>query len=121
MAKILAVDDSDIVRSQVRKALEGGGYQVVEAVNGIDGLEKANANPDVKLVVCDVNMPEMDGLMMCTKLREISSFKSVPIFMLTTESSPEMKAQGKAAGVTAWMIKPFNPEKMVAAVKKVIG
>jgi two-component system, chemotaxis family, chemotaxis protein CheY len=119
--KILIVDDSEMVRTQVKQAIEGEGFQAIEAVNGVDGLNKLQGNPDLKLIICDVNMPEMDGLTMCSKVREKDQFKEIPIFMLTTESSPDMKKQGKEAGVKAWMTKPFNPEKMVAAIKKVVG
>ena len=119
--KILIVDDSDTVRDQVKKALATAGYDVVEAQDGTDGLQKVSENSDIKLIICDVNMPKMDGLTMCAKLREISGFASTPVFMLTTEANDEMKEKGKKAGVKAWMIKPFNAEKMIAGIKKVLG
>ena len=121
MPKILIVDDSDTVRDQLKKALEGGGHQVVVAVDGQDGLDKAKANADVKLIICDVNMPRMDGLTMCKQLREDPALKALPVFMLTTETNEEMKVKGKAVGVMAWMVKPFNAERMLAGIKKVLG
>ncbi|MCM2281239.1 MAG: response regulator [Bdellovibrionaceae bacterium] len=120
MKKILIVDDSDAVRGQVKAALEGAGFQVVEAVDGLDGLAKANENKDVNLIISDVNMPRMDGLTMCGRVREIAELKQTPIFMLTTETDAGMKDKGKAFGVRAWMVKPFNAEKMVMGVKKIL-
>lgn len=120
MAKILVVDDSLTIRGQVKTMLTSNGYEVVEASDGLDGLEKIGQNLDVKLIICDVNMPQMDGLTMCQKVRSKEEFKTVPIFMLTTESSPDMKAKGKEIGITAWIIKPFDVNTTLAAVKKVI-
>lgn len=117
--KILVVDDSATVRDSVKQALLASSFVVIEAVDGLDGLKKLGENSDVKLIICDVNMPNMDGLSMCAKLKETNS--SIPIFMLTTEANAEMKEKGKAYGVRAWMIKPFNGEKMIAGIKKVIG
>ncbi len=121
MAKILVVDDSETLRSQLKKALEDGGHQVVEGFDGQDGLEDLEKNPDVKLILCDVNMPRMDGLTMIRKVREKDAFKTLPVFMLTTESSPEMKAQGKESGVMAWVVKPFVAEKLLGAISKVVS
>jgi len=119
--KILVVDDSDAVRVQVKSALESAGFTVVEGVDGLDGVAKANENKDAKLIISDVNMPRMDGLTMVIRLREIPEFKETPVFMLTTETDPNMKDKGKAAGVRAWMVKPFNSEKMILGVKKILG
>jgi len=121
MAKILIVDDSETLRSQLRKALEEAGHEVVEGYDGVNGLETLNSNPDVELILCDVNMPEMDGLTMLGKVSENDSFNKIPIFMLTTESNADMKEKGKAVGVKAWVTKPFVPEKLLGAVKKVLG
>ena len=121
MAKILIVDDSETLRSQLRKALEEAGPEVVEGYDGVNGLETLNSNPDVQLILCDVNMPEMDGLTMLGKVAENDSFNKIPIFMLTTESNADMKEKGKAVGVKAWVTKPFVPEKLLGAVKKVLG
>ncbi len=117
---ILAVDDSMSIRQMVAFTLKGAGYEVVEAVDGRDGLDKAKGK-NVQLVLTDQNMPEMDGLTLIKSLRELPSYKSVPILMLTTESSDAMKAKGKAAGATGWLVKPFDPERLLEVVKKVIG
>ena len=118
MAKVIVIDDSETLRSQIRKDLEASGHTVVEGTDGIHGLEVIQATNDARLVICDVNMPRMDGLTMCGKLFEIRGGKSVPILILTTECSPEMKEKGKAAGVVAWITKPHTPEKLKAAVEK---
>jgi len=117
---ILAVDDSASMRGMVSFTLKGAGYQVLEAVDGQDGLEKARGRR-VDLVLTDQNMPRMDGLTLIRSLRDTPEYKSVPILMLTTESSPEMKAKGKAAGATGWLVKPFDPKQLVAVVRKVAG
>ena len=121
MAKtILAVDDSASIRQMVDFTLKGAGYNVVQAVDGQDGLERARGAP-VDLVLTDQNMPRMDGLGLIRSLRAIPEYQKVPILVLTTESSDEMKAQGRAAGATGWLVKPFNPKRLVDVVKKVIG
>lgn len=121
MAKtILAVDDSASIRQMVTFTLKSSGYEVVEAVDGMDGLDKAKAK-SVNLVLTDQNMPRMDGLTLIKSLRALPQYKSVPILMLTTESSEAMKAQGRAAGATGWLVKPFDPQKLIEVVKKVIG
>ncbi|SRR5258705_4392068 len=121
MAKtILTVDDSASIRQMVTFTLKGAGYSVVEAVDGADGLEKAKAN-DVSLVLTDQNMPKMDGLTLIKSLRGMPQYKAVPILMLTTESGDAMKAEGKAAGATGWLVKPFDPPKLLEVVKKVVG
>jgi two-component system chemotaxis response regulator CheY len=118
--KIMIVDDSETLRVQLRQDLETAGYQVVEGVDGVNGLETLEKNKDCSLIICDVNMPNMDGFTMCTKVHQTPEFKAVPIFMLTTESSPEMKVKGKEAGVLAWITKPYVAEKMLAAIGKVL-
>jgi two-component system, chemotaxis family, chemotaxis protein CheY len=121
MAKtILAVDDSASIRQMVTFTLKGAGYDVVEAVDGQDGLDKAKAR-QINLVLTDQNMPRMDGISLVKQLRTLPQHKATPILMLTTESSDQMKAQGKAAGATGWLVKPFDPVKLVEVVKKVIG
>jgi two-component system chemotaxis response regulator CheY len=117
---ILAVDDSGSLRKMVAFSLEQAGYMVVQAVDGQDGLEKAKVKT-VDLVLTDHNMPVMDGLTLIRKLRELDSYQTVPILMLTTESSVEMKSEGKAAGANGWIVKPFHPEQLVNVVQKVIG
>jgi two-component system chemotaxis response regulator CheY len=121
MAKIiLAVDDSTSIRQMVAFTLKSAGYSVIEAVDGQDGLDKIKAQ-NVDLVLTDQNMPKMDGLTMIKTLRSQSQYTATPILMLTTESSDEMKAQGKSAGATGWIVKPFDPHKLLEVVKKVIG
>lgn len=121
MAKtILAVDDSGSLRQMVTFSLNAAGYQVIEAVDGQDGLNKARERV-VDLVLTDQNMPTMDGLTLIRSLRNLASYDKVPILMLTTESSDEMKAQGRAAGANGWLVKPFDPKKLIAVVQKVIG
>jgi two-component system, chemotaxis family, chemotaxis protein CheY len=123
MAKIiLAVDDSTSIRQMVAFTLKSAGYTVIEAADGQEGLDKANASGDsISLVLTDQNMPKIDGLTLIKALRGIPKFASTPILMLTTESSDDMKAQGKAAGATGWLVKPFDPHKLLEVVKKVIG
>ncbi|HCA27233.1 MAG TPA: response regulator [Betaproteobacteria bacterium] len=121
MAKsVLTVDDSASIRQMVAFTLKGAGYDVVEAVDGMDGLQKAKTKP-FNLILSDQNMPKMDGLTLIKSLRALAQYKTVPILMLTTESSDGMKAQGKTAGATGWLVKPFDPQKLLEVVKKVIG
>jgi two-component system, chemotaxis family, chemotaxis protein CheY len=117
---ILAVDDSASIRQMVAFTLKSSGYEVVEAVDGMDGLEKAKSKT-FNLILTDQNMPRMDGLNLIKSLRAMAQYKTTPILMLTTESSDAMKSQGKAAGATGWLVKPFDPQKLVDVVKKVIG
>lgn len=123
MAKtILAVDDSTSIRQMVAFTLKSAGYTVIEAADGQEGLTKASANADtINLVLTDQNMPVMDGLTLIKTLRGMSQFAATPILMLTTESSDAMKSQGKSAGATGWLVKPFDPHKLLEVVKKVIG
>lgn len=121
MAKaILTVDDSVSIRQMVTFTLKSAGYEVTEAVDGQDGLEKARSKT-FDLIFTDQNMPIMDGLTLISSLRKLPQYKNTPILMLTTESSDTMKAQGRAAGATGWMVKPFNPAKLLEVLKKVLG
>ena len=117
---ILVVDDSASIRQMVAFTVKSSGYEVVEAVDGMDGLEKARST-SFNLILTDQNMPRMDGLTLVKSLRALPQYRTVPILMLTTESSDAMKAQGKAAGATGWLVKPFDPQKLIEVVKKVIG
>ena len=119
MHSILAVDDSASMRQMVTFTLKNAGYNVVEAVDGQDALEKANTR-DFDLVLTDQNMPRMDGLGLTRKLRANPKFKSTPILILTTESSDEMKQAGRGAGATGWLVKPFDPVKLVEVIRKVV-
>ena len=118
--RILAVDDSPSIRKMLGFTLRSAGYEVVEAEDGQDGLEMARLGP-VNLVLTDQNMPRMDGLTLVKSLRALPEYKTAPILMLTTESSDQMKAQGRAAGATGWMVKPFDPARLLDVVKKVLG
>ena len=119
MHSILAVDDSASMRQMVSFTLKNAGYNVVEAVDGQDALEKANTR-DFDLVLTDQNMPRMDGLGLSRKLRANPKFKSTPILILTTESSDEMKQAGRGAGATGWLVKPFDPVKLIEVIRKVV-
>jgi two-component system, chemotaxis family, chemotaxis protein CheY len=117
---VLTVDDSASIRNMVAFTLKGAGYEVVEAADGQDGLDKAKART-FNLVLTDQNMPRMDGLTLVRSLRALPQYKSAPILILTTESSDAMRASGKEAGATGWLVKPFDPPKLLEVVKKVIG
>jgi two-component system, chemotaxis family, chemotaxis protein CheY len=121
MAQILVVDDSSTVRTEVGDFLKKSGLDVSFAVDGRDGLSKLRADPAVKLVVCDVNMPNMDGLTMAEKVRGELGNAGVHIVMLTTENSPVMKERGKAAGIKGWIVKPFNGDAVLGSFKKLVG
>lgn len=118
--KILTVDDSPSIRKMVSFTLRGAGFEVIEAEDGQDGLDKAKLIA-IDLVLADQNMPRMDGLTLVQSLRALPQYRTTPILMLTTESGDDMKAKGRAAGATGWMVKPFDPERLVAVVKKVLG
>ena len=119
MPLILAVDDSPSMRKMVSFTLMGAGFQVIEAVDGVDAFEKAQTQT-FDLVLTDQNMPRLDGLGLTRKLREQPQFKTIPILMLTTESSDLMKQAGRAAGATGWLVKPFDPARLIEVINKVI-
>lgn len=118
--RILAVDDSAATRKIVGITLRSAGYEVIEAEDGQDGLEKAQLG-SMSLVLTDQNMPRMDGLTLVRSLRALPEYKTAPILMLTTESSNQMKAQGRAAGATGWMVKPFDPARLLDVINKVLN
>jgi two-component system chemotaxis response regulator CheY len=117
--KILAVDDSASMRQMVSLTLKSVGYTVVESVDGVDGLRKAQEDT-FNLILTDQNMPHMDGLSLVKSLRALPQYARTPILILTTESSAEIKAQGKAAGANGWLTKPFDPVKMLELIKTMI-
>jgi two-component system, chemotaxis family, chemotaxis protein CheY len=117
---ILAVDDSASMRQMVAVTLRAAGYEVVEASDGDEALEYARKHR-VDLVLADVNMPRMDGITLIAQLRTLSNYHLTPLLLLTTESSSERKMQGKQAGATGWMIKPFQPEQLLATLERVLG
>ena len=119
-ANILTVDDSASIRLTTRVALSNAGYQVTEAVDGMDGIAKLSAS-QYDLIVTDLNMPNMDGLTMIRELRKMPAHMGVPVIFLTTESDNDIKQQAKAAGATGWLTKPFDPESLVKIVRKVLG
>ncbi|MBS3963377.1 MAG: response regulator [Methylomonas sp.] len=120
MATILAVDDSALMRQMVSFTLKGAGYDVVEAVDGVDALNKAKTQA-FDCVVTDVNMPNKDGIALIRDLRSLPNYKFTPMLMLTTESGADKKQQGKDAGATGWIVKPFNPEQLLKTIQKVLG
>ena len=120
MTKVLAVDDSASMRQMVSFTLKSAGFEVVEACDGMDALDKAK-DSDIDLVISDVNMPNMDGISLIKELRALPQFRYTPMLMLTTESSNDKKSMGRQAGATGWIVKPFNPEQLVKTVNKVLG
>ncbi len=119
MKTIMTVDDSSTVRQMAGLVLRGAGYQVIEAVDGVDALSKLTGQ-ELNLILTDLNMPNMDGIELTRRVRMLPNYKFVPVVLLTTETQPEKKQQGKAAGATAWIVKPFQPDQLLAVVKKVI-
>ncbi len=120
MAKILAVDDSSSIRQMVTFTLQSGGHTVVQAQDGVDGLNAAKSD-SFDLVITDVNMPNMDGITMIKELRSLPNYRSTPLLMLTTEAAPELKMRARNAGATGWIVKPFNPVKLIKALQMVAG
>ena len=120
MATILAVDDSASMRQMVVMTLKSAGYEVVEASDGAAALQLAKSK-SFNLVLTDVNMPEMDGITLTRELRTLPDYKFTPILTLTTESADDKKQEGKAAGATGWIVKPFNPDQLISTVKRVLG
>ncbi len=117
---VLNVDDSSTVRKMVSMSLSSAGFEVTEAVDGQDGLNKAKAKT-FDVILTDQNMPHMDGLTLAKSLRALPQYKTTPIIMLTTESDESKKSEGRAAGVNAWLVKPFDPQVLVGALKKLLG
>lgn len=120
MAKILVVDDSEIIRVQLKNDLLAEGYEVVEADNGINGLEALNKHNNIDIIISDVNMPDMDGPTMCKNLHSNPKFQHIPIVMLTTQSNPELKAVCKEYGVIAWITKPYKLKGLLVGVEKIL-
>jgi two-component system, chemotaxis family, chemotaxis protein CheY len=118
--KILAVDDSVSIRKSISFVLGQEGYEIIEAVDGQDGLEKAKKEK-FALVITDINMPNMDGIELIKRLRQTEGYRFVPIIALTTESQESKMTEGKAAGATGWIVKPFTSEKLIAVVRKIIN
>jgi len=120
MAKrIMTVDDSATIRQMLSFTLSDAGYEVIEAIDGKDAFEKLRDNP-VNMVITDLNMPQMDGIELIREVRKDPANRFVPIIMLTTESQEKKKQEGKAAGASGWIVKPFSPEQLLAVVKMVL-
>jgi two-component system chemotaxis response regulator CheY len=117
--KIVIVDDSPTVRQQVGMALVQAGFEVVEAVDGLDGVGVIGRTADAAMVICDVNMPRMNGLEMVEAVKRDPRHAALPIVMLTTEGQPALIERAKKAGATAWIVKPFKAELLIAAVRKI--
>jgi len=120
MAKILIVDDMASMRKMVAFTLESEGHEVLDAEDGDVALELAKRESGINLVITDVNMPNMDGITLTAELRKLPAFKFIPILLLTTEGATEKKMQGKAAGATGWLVKPFDPDKLLMTARKVL-
>jgi two-component system chemotaxis response regulator CheY len=116
--KVLVIDDSETIRQQVKQALAGTGYQIIEAVDGLDGLEKLRSMGDLDMALCDVNMPRMNGLEMIAEAQRAGL--KIPIVMLTTEGQPSLIKRARESGAKGWIVKPFKAELLVAAVTKLI-
>lgn len=121
MAKIMVVDDSEVIRFQLNTDLTSEGHEVIEAYDGLHGLQMLKENADIKLIVCDVNMPEMDGITMCENISKDSEHNHIPIVMLTTQNNPELRAQGKSYGVIAWVTKPYKAATLLGGIKKILS
>ena len=117
--KILAVDDSRTMRNMVKSALTEAGFEVDLAEDGIEGLEQLELS-DPDLVITDINMPRLDGFGMIEGVRARESFASLPILVLTTETGDQLKQRARAAGATGWIVKPFDPDKLVSAIRRLV-
>ncbi len=116
---VMIVDDSESLRQVVNIALSGAGYKVIEACDGVEALDKLNGKK-IHLIICDVNMPNMDGITFVKELKQLPGHKFTPVIMLTTDGHEAKKREGQAAGAKAWVVKPFRPAQMLAAVSKLI-
>lgn len=115
---VLTVDDSRTMRDMLRLALSGSGYRVIEAVDGLDGLRVLQAE-GADVIITDINMPGLDGIGFIERVRRDERHRATPILVLTTESAPELKDRARAAGATGWIVKPFDPEKLKSALRRV--
>lgn len=118
--RILTVDDSAVVRKILYKTLSEAGYDIVEAIDGIDAIDQM-VHERIDMVITDLNMPNMDGVTLIKNVRKQPGYRFLPIVMLTTESQQQVKEEGKRAGASGWIVKPFRPEQLVGVVKTVIG
>jgi len=121
MAQILVVDDSSTVRNELEGFLSQNGIQVTTAADGALGLEALKRDSNIKLIITDINMPNMDGLTMVEKIRNDLGNQTINILVLTTDNDPSLKKRGKAAGVRGWIVKPFNGANVIGPIKKLLG
>lgn len=119
MKRVMTVDDSASIRMMVMYTLRSAGFDVVEAVDGADALEKL-CDTDIQAMVVDVNMPRMNGLEFVRKLRKIPGYLTTPVIMLTTEAKDSLIEEGKQAGASGWMVKPFSPEQLIDVIRRII-
>jgi len=119
--RILVVDDSQSIRQHVRATLAEGGFEVVEAVDGLEALQTLKAGTDIEVVICDVNMPRLDGLGLLDELKAAGAMDRLKVLMLTTEGQPAMMQRAKAAGAKGWIVKPFKPPLLLATIQKIAG
>lgn len=119
--RILVVDDSQSIRQHVRTTLAGGGFEILEAVDGLDALQQLKARNDIDVVICDVNMPRLDGLGLLDELKAAGVMERLQVLMLTTEGQPAMMQRAKAAGAKGWIVKPFKPPLLLATIQKIAG
>lgn len=117
---IMAVDDSASMRQMLCLTIRGAGYDVVEAMDGADALRKLSCM-GISMLIADVNMPNMEGIELVRRVRQDPAYRCIPIILLTTEAGPEKRQEGRQAGATGWMVKPFRPEELLAVVRKVLG
>ena len=116
--KVIVIDDSQTIREQVGTTLRNAGFDIVEAVDGVDGTDVIGRTPDAALVICDVNMPKRNGLELLEYLRKDDRFKALPVVMLTTEGQPQLIERARKNGAKGWLVKPFKADLLLAAVRK---
>jgi len=116
--KIIVIDDSQTIREQVATTLRKAGFEILEAVDGVDGAEVIERTPDAALAICDVNMPKKNGLELLEGLKESGTTRALPVLMLTTEGQPQLIERARKAGAKGWLVKPFKADLLLAAVKK---
>lgn len=120
MVRILLIDDSETVRTKLSNELKNEAYEVIESSDGMYALELIKSDNNFQLIICDINMPQMDGLVFCTQVRSIPELSEIPIIMLTTQATEPMKNKGRDLGVIAWVVKPYIKAPFLSAVKKIL-
>lgn len=120
MAVILVIDDSEVARANLKESLEKAGHKVLQAESGLAGYNLTQSQKNIDLIISDYNMPEMDGLTMCQKIREMPAYQKIPILMLTTECGPELKQKGKEIGLSGWVIKPYQEKALISVISRLV-